>query len=75
MLIKNTNQLKNLVNKFRDEKKTIGAISGSFDDLHDGHKYALDFCSKKVDRLIVLVNSDESIKTYKGNERLSAIHR
>ena len=69
MLIKNTNQLKNQINKFADEGKTIGAISGSFDGLHDGHKYALEFCSKKVDRLIVLVNSDESIKTYKGNER------
>lgn len=69
MLIKNTNQLINLLTKFRDKKKTIGAISGSFDDLHEGHKYALDFCSKKVDMLIVLVNSDQSIKTYKGDER------
>ena len=35
----------------------------------DGHKLALEFCSSRVDKLIVLVNSDESIRLYKGNER------
>lgn len=48
---------------------TIGMISGSFDKLHDGHKHALRFSKNYCDHLIVLVNSDESIKTYKGKNR------
>ena len=39
------------------------------DILHGGHKSALEFASSQVDKLFVLVNSDKSIKTYKGKHR------
>mgnify|MGYP006092129215 FL=1 len=68
MIINNLSELKQVV-KNLDCNKKIGAISGSFDCLHEGHKYSLDYCSKKVDILFVLINSDQSIKTYKGNSR------
>ena len=68
MILKDKVELKNYIDSL-DTKDSVGVISGSFDGLHDGHKLALEFCSSRVDKLIVLVNSDESIRLYKGNER------
>ncbi len=68
MILKDKIDLKNYIESL-SRKDSIGVISGSFDGLHDGHKLALDHCSSKVDKLIVLINSDESIRLYKGNER------
>ncbi len=69
MILKTTKELLTQVNKIKSQSKKIGAISGSFDGYHKGHKYALRYCSEKVDFLFVLINSDQSIKTYKGNQR------
>ncbi len=69
MIIKN---LENLILKsenINQNFETIGMISGSFDKLHAGHKHALSFAKEYCDHLIVLVNSDNSIKTYKGKNR------
>tara|TARA_A200000113_G_scaffold215492_1_gene219868 strand:- start:2300 stop:3280 length:981 start_codon:yes stop_codon:yes gene_type:complete len=68
LILKDKIDLKNYIESL-SRKDSIGVISGSFDALHDGHKLALDHCSSKVDKLIVLINSDESIRLYKGNER------
>ncbi len=68
MIFNNTKELLATLNTLRNNNK-IGLISGSFDVLHQGHKLALDFCKSKVDKLVVLINSDESIRLYKGNER------
>ncbi len=68
MILKDKIELKNYIDSL-DTKDSVGVISGSFDGLHDGHKLALEFCSSRVDKLIVLINSDESIRLYKGNER------
>tara|TARA_Y100000741_G_scaffold88433_2_gene65360 strand:+ start:2504 stop:3505 length:1002 start_codon:yes stop_codon:yes gene_type:complete len=62
----------NLILKCKNIKKnnkTIGMISGSFDKLHAGHKHALSFSKNYSDHLVVLVNSNDSIKTYKGKNR------
>ncbi len=37
--------------------------------LHEGHKFAIEHCKSKVDKLFVLLNSDSSIKKYKGPNR------
>jgi len=69
LIIKN---LENLILKSENINKsfeTIGMISGSFDNLHAGHKHALSFSKEYCDHLIVLVNSDNSIKSYKGKNR------
>jgi rfaE bifunctional protein nucleotidyltransferase chain/domain len=48
--------------------KTI-TINGCFDVLHTGHLDLLDYAKTKGNYLIVLLNSDESIKKLKGNTR------
>ena len=68
MIINNLSELEEVI-KNLDFNNKIGAISGSFDCLHEGHRYSLNYCSRNVDILFVLINSDESIKTYKGDER------
>ena len=69
MIINSKRKLQSLLIKLNSENFKIGAISGGFDILHGGHKSALEFASSQVDKLFVLVNSDKSIKTYKGKHR------
>tara|TARA_X000000950_G_scaffold289542_1_gene415253 strand:+ start:6459 stop:7439 length:981 start_codon:yes stop_codon:yes gene_type:complete len=69
LIIKNAEDLLTQVDKLKSQRKKIGAISGSFDGYHKGHRYALRYCSERVDFLFVLINSDQSVKTYKGNQR------
>jgi len=47
----------------------IGITNGCFDLLHEGHLKLLKESKKKCDYLIVALNSDNSIKLIKGNER------
>ena len=47
----------------------IGFTNGCFDLLHKGHLKLLKESKKKCDYLIVALNSDNSIKLIKGNER------
>ncbi|MFZ0564713.1 MAG: adenylyltransferase/cytidyltransferase family protein [Chlamydiales bacterium] len=53
----------------RQTKKKIVTINGSFDLLHAGHLHILYEAAKQGDVLIVLVNSDQSIKNYKSPDR------
>ena len=47
----------------------VGFCNGCFDLLHDGHKFFLFECARRCEYLIVAVNTDESVRTLKGNER------
>ena len=47
----------------------IGVTNGCFDILHSGHLHLLGEAKKNCDKLIVLVNSDSSIKKIKGKNR------
>lgn len=53
----------------RDEGRTIVTINGSFDLLHAGHLEILFEASLEADLLLVLLNSDASIKLYKSEDR------
>lgn len=55
--------------KYRGAKKKVVVVNGSFDLLHTGHLDMLDDAKKQGDILVVLVNSDRSIRTYKGPTR------
>lgn len=44
-------------------------INGCFDLLHDGHKYLIREAAKRGDRLVVGLNSDESVAQLKGEGR------
>jgi D-beta-D-heptose 7-phosphate kinase/D-beta-D-heptose 1-phosphate adenosyltransferase len=43
--------------------------NGCFDILHSGHIQSLKFAAQKGDKLVVALNSDESVKRLKGDSR------
>jgi len=49
--------------------KTVAATNGCFDILHVGHVRYLQKSSSYADYLIVLLNSDKSVKSIKGDDR------
>jgi D-beta-D-heptose 7-phosphate kinase / D-beta-D-heptose 1-phosphate adenosyltransferase len=49
--------------------KRIVTVNGSFDVLHNGHLYILNEARQRGDVLIVGLNSDASVRSYKGPER------
>ncbi len=53
----------------RKEGEKIVLTNGCFDILHPGHIRYLQQAKELGDRLVVLVNSDESVKRLKGPER------
>ena len=48
---------------------TLAFTNGCFDILHSGHIQSLIFAKSKADKLIVALNTDESIKKLKGLSR------
>ena len=61
--------LKKKVDELKQQQKRIVTTNGSFDLLHAGHMHTLYEASKLGDVLIVGLNSDASIKSYKGPKR------
>ena len=57
------------IEKFRKQGKTIATLNGSFDLMHAGHLYIIYEASKQADLLIVALNSDSSIRSYKDASR------
>ena len=47
----------------------IGVTNGCFDILHSGHLHLFQIAKQQCDKLIVLINSDKSVKILKGNTR------
>lgn len=68
MLIKRED-LNSLIQKLRNEKKTIVTTNGCFDILHVGHVRYLEKTKTFADILIVALNSDKSVKSIKGEGR------
>lgn len=69
--------LKQKIAELRKAGKSIATLNGSFDLLHAGHLEILHQGSKQADVLIVALNSDASIKSYKGPARpiISLLYR
>jgi len=59
-------QLESLVKDWHAENLRVGFTCGAFDLLHAGHVHYLKRSRSLCDRLIVAVNSDRSIRSYKG---------
>jgi len=57
------------VQEQRAQGKTIVTTNGTFDLFHPGHLFLLEEAKKQGDVLIVGVNSDVSVKRYKGEDR------
>jgi len=61
--------LKQKVQELKKENKTVATLNGSFDLLHAGHLKIIYEASKQADILIVVLNTDDSIKKYKSINR------
>ncbi|BAO43070.1 bifunctional D-glycero-beta-D-manno-heptose-7-phosphate kinase/D-glycero-beta-D-manno-heptose 1-phosphate adenylyltransferase HldE [Thiolapillus brandeum] len=61
--------LMNLVTAARNRGERVVFTNGCFDLLHAGHVTYLEQASKLGDRLIVAVNTDETVRQLKGPER------
>jgi D-glycero-beta-D-manno-heptose 1-phosphate adenylyltransferase len=57
------------VSQIRSQGKSIVTLNGSFDLMHAGHLQMIYEASLQADRLIVALNSDDSIKKYKSPDR------
>lgn len=57
------------VKKLHDAGKTVVATNGCFDILHVGHVRYLQKTKTFADYSIVLLNSDKSVKSIKGDSR------
>lgn len=64
----NINQVRK-INKWKKKGYSIGVCNGCFDLLHPGHVYLIKKAKKKCKKLIVLINTDESVQKNKGNKR------
>lgn len=67
--IKTKEDIMRITDELRKEGKTIATTNGSFDLMHAGHVQFLREAKKQADVLVVGVNSDVSIKKYKGPDR------
>jgi len=67
--LKQRDQLAELMKKNRCEGKTIVFTNGCFDLLHVGHVRLLQAARGMGDLLVVGINSDESVRRYKGPSR------
>ncbi len=67
--IKTIDEIKEIAGKLRKEGKIIVTTNGSFDILHSAHINLFEKAKKLGDVLIVLLNSDSSIKRNKGEKR------
>ena len=57
------------LSKWKKNKETLVFTNGCFDIIHHGHVDSLQKCSKLGARLIIGLNSDESVKILKGEGR------
>lgn len=67
--IKSQPEIVQIIRNLRKKGKIIVTCNGSFDILHTGHFNFLKEAKKQGDIFIVLLNSDKSIKRYKGPQR------
>ena len=65
----NKGELQEVLDKIKKEGKTLAVTNGCFDILHVGHVRYLNMSSKEADYLMVLLNSDKSVRAIKGESR------
>ena len=67
--IKSREELKRIVDDHRRQGRKVGFTCGAFDLLHAGHVSYLEAAKQRCDRLVVAVNTDESVRGHKGERR------
>jgi rfaE bifunctional protein nucleotidyltransferase chain/domain len=63
-------RLKTVLEKERNQKKTIALANGRFDLIHIGHIRFLKGAGQTADILVVVLNSHQSLKKQKGKSRV-----
>ncbi len=58
-----------LITQWRNTRQKIGFTNGCFDLIHPGHIALMDQAKQQCDRLVVGLNSDDSVKRLKGPSR------
>jgi len=66
---KTLEELSEIVSELKKQGKKIVFTNGVFDILHKGHVKIIEEMNKLGDVLIVALNSDNSVKRFKGSER------
>ena len=67
--ILNLTEAKNAVKTWKNKRQCVVFTNGCFDILHLGHIDYLEKAKLKGDKLIIGLNSDNSVKKLKGNQR------
>ena len=67
--IKTVDEMADIVAALKAEGKRVSATGGCFDLLHPGHLYTLYHTKAHGDISLIMLNSDASIKRYKGEKR------
>jgi D-glycero-beta-D-manno-heptose 1-phosphate adenylyltransferase len=67
--LKDLFELEKIVELEKKKGKKIVFTNGCFDILHKGHRYILTEAAKYGDIFIVALNSDKSVKKFKGDDR------
>ena len=65
-IVRDLDQLAETIEALKAEGKTIVMTNGTFDLLHVGHLRSLEDARSRGDVLVVAVNSDASVRGYKG---------
>lgn len=69
MSIKSIKEIEEIVNELKNQNKIVVTTNGSYDLIHSAHINLLKKAKDLGDILIVLINSDESIKKNKSSNR------
>jgi D-beta-D-heptose 7-phosphate kinase/D-beta-D-heptose 1-phosphate adenosyltransferase len=67
--IKSRRELQGIVARLKSEGKTVVFTNGCFDLLHPGHVRYLEKARAEGDVLVVALNSDDSVRKIKGEDR------
>ena len=67
--IKSRQELQGIVARLRAEGETVVFTNGCFDLLHPGHVRYLEKARAEGDVLVVALNSDDSVRKIKGEDR------
>lgn len=67
--LNNLSSLLKILNKEKSKGKKIVFTNGCFDILHSGHVFSLNLAKSLGDLLVVGINTDESVKKNKGDNR------
>jgi rfaE bifunctional protein nucleotidyltransferase chain/domain len=68
-IIDSIEQMSEIVERLKSQGKTVVMTNGCFDLLHVGHVRCLQGARDAGDVLVVAVNSDSSVKSYKGPDQ------